>query len=115
MIFQDGKTSGGQATGMSDEQLVRLLQQSNIDLLAQLGPEIAERLKGIVGRMRVAQGVVAEMDEDLSMESLQSLARAMLKASSVEKTNIGGLGKEQEVKTDNAKNDRTLDLLADIP
>ena len=115
MIYKSGQPITFEAKdGIDLKSVMGLIETSNEALLKQIAFVVADRLASMptLGGVASASG---SMTAEETAESLRRLAKAMSLSQSVDGTNIDGLGKEQKMKADKGRADRTIELLDGIP
>jgi hypothetical protein len=111
MIIHDGKKIEVNIGGISKSQLEKILSEHGQMILDGLGKKIGEMPKQTVVYNK--DGSV-ENQEAVSTESLNSIAKEMVKDRHNTESNFDSLGKRQKVKMDKEKVKKTLDLLNDL-
>jgi hypothetical protein len=112
MITKDGQSEKekGELTGKEVAEIIKASQDA---LLASLSAVISENSRR-QGRIIYDGSAMLSSKEDTEV-SLADIAKAMVKNSDVEGTNIGILGKERKIEENRGDADRTVDLLGEIP
>jgi len=111
MIIHDGKKIEVNIGGISKSQLEKILQEQGKMILDGLDKKIGEMPKQTVV---YNGGKNIENQEDMSEESLNSIAKEMVKDRHNTESNFDSLGKRQKIKMDKEKVKKTLDLLNDL-
>jgi len=108
--IHDGKQIEPNIEGISKSQLEEILGLHGKLILDGVDKKIGEMPKQTV---IYGNGSVEDSKEEMSEESLKSIAKEMVKKQKVD-SNFSSLGKQEEIKVDNKKMKNTLDLLNNL-
>jgi len=113
MIIHDGKKLALEVNigGISQSQLEKILGEHSQMILDSLGKKIGEMPKQTVIYNKDGS---MENKESISEESLNSIAKEMVKDRHNTESNFDSLGERQRVKMDKEKVKKTLDLLNNL-